>query len=148
MSAHTRRVRRLLGVTMLAAVACLATACDVITSVGPKSCDRDEEANPPITYSAGSSEDGTYMSSPWDGELLYFPGGIQYRLEHKLGSVPRSWQVYLSFDERGTGEATVAPAAGNQVEILDVDDTAITLRNGTCADYWLLVVASTSDDAT
>lgn len=120
--------------------------CDVITSVGPKSCDRSDEANPPLTYSDGSVEDGVYMSTPWEGDLLYFPGGMRYRLEHKLGQTPRSWEAFLSFDEHGSRDETLAPAAGNQVELVGIDDVAITVRNGSCADYYLLITVSAGTD--
>jgi hypothetical protein len=118
-----------------------ASACDVITSVGPKSCNSNPEENPPVTYSDGTADGGIYMSSPWDRDLLYFPGGMVIRLEHKLGKAPRSWQAYLAFDEDGVQQGSVAQAAGNQVELVGLDDQAITVKNGSCADYWLLVTA-------
>ncbi len=133
-----------LGVSSAAIV---ASGCDVITSVGPKSCDRSSKTNPPSTYSDGTAEGGIYASSPWDRDLLYFPGGMQIRLEHKLGAVPRSWQAYLAFDETGIKGGPLATAAGNQVELVSIDDQAITVRNGSCADYWLLVTAELASAA-
>lgn len=108
---------------------------------GPLTCDRTAEGNPTIRYTEGEVKDGVYMSSPWEGELLYFPGGMHYALEHKLGAAPRWVSSYLSFDREGTNASNLAPAAGNQVVILDVNDTTVTLANDSCADYWLLVVA-------
>jgi hypothetical protein len=108
---------------------------------GPLTCDRTAVGNPTIRYSEGEVKDGVYMSSPWDGELLFFPGGMHYALEHKLGSAPRWVSSYLSFDREATRASSLAPAAGNQVVILDVNDTTVTLANDSCADYWLLVVA-------
>ena len=55
---------------------------------GPLTCDRTAEGNPVIRYTEGEAKDGVYMSSPWEGELLYFPGGMHYALEHKLGDRP------------------------------------------------------------
>ena len=131
------------AVTMVAALASIAAlgACDVITSVGPRSCDTSPEDNPPQTYSDGTVTDGIYMSSPWDRDLLSFRGGVQIRFEHKLGAVPRSWQAYLSFDQSGIANGTVAEAAGNQVELVSIDDQAIIVRNNSCADYWLILTA-------
>ncbi len=108
---------------------------------GPLTCDRTEEGNPTLRYTEGAAVDGVYMSSPWEGELLYFPGGMHYSLEHKLGKAPRWVTSYLSFDRDGTTSSSLAQAAGNQVVILDVDDTAITLANDSCVEYWLLVTA-------
>jgi hypothetical protein len=108
---------------------------------GPLTCDRTGEDNPFVMYSEGTAVDGVYMSSPWEGDLLYFPGGMHYALEHKLGKAPRWVTSYLAFDRDGTKGAGLAQAAGNQVMILDVDDTAVKLTNDSCADYWLLVTA-------
>lgn len=121
-----------------AALAAGALGCG---SPGPLTCDRSEEGNPTIRYTEGEVVDGVYMSSPWEGELLYFPGGMHYSLEHKLGKAPRWVTSYLSFDRDGTKASSLAQAAGNQVVILEVDDAAIKLANDSCADYWLLVTA-------
>src|SRR5690606_25015963 len=111
--------------------------CDVVTSVGPQTCDFDEEENPPVTYRGGTVEGGVYTSSPWNEGLVYFPGGAQVRFEHGLGRVPRTWSVYVSFDAEGTrGGGSLAPAAGNQAELAAIDDVSITLRNSSCADYF------------
>lgn len=138
-----RSGRRLFVLAATGIVATTAAAgCDVVTSVGPRTCDRDEEENPPVPYRGGTVEDGIYQSSPWNADLIYFPGGMQVRLEHGLGDVPRSWTAYLSFQPDGTlGEGSMAPAAGNQVELVDMDAQALTVRNSTCADYYLLVTA-------
>jgi hypothetical protein len=133
---------------MTRAAAILLVACAAIAAGslgcgrgGPLTCDRTEEGNPIVRYTEGAVVDGVYMSSPWEGELLYFPGGMHYSLEHKLGKSPRWVTSYLSFDRDGTKASNLAQAAGNQVVILAVDDTAITLANDSCVDYWLLVTA-------
>lgn len=122
---------------------CAAIAADSLGCGrnGPLTCDRTEEGNPTIRYTEGAAVDGVYMTSPWEGELLYFPGGTRYSLEHKLGKAPRWVTSYLSFDRDGTKSSSLAQAAGNQVVILDVDATAIKLANDSCVDYWLLVTA-------
>ncbi|MEP7123834.1 MAG: hypothetical protein ABJE95_23095 [Byssovorax sp.] len=127
--------------TFLAIGAAIATGTLGCGNSGPLTCDRSAEGNPTIRYAEGEVKDGVYMSSPWDGELLYFPGGMHYGIEHKLGAAPRWINSYLSFDREGTRASSLAQAAGNQVVILDVSDTTVTLANDSCADYWLLVVA-------
>ncbi|MCC6554275.1 MAG: hypothetical protein IT372_14935 [Polyangiaceae bacterium] len=119
--------------------------------LAPKTCDRSEDANPPVLYTEGTVEGGVYMSTPWDGGgggasgLLYFPGGMRYEIEHKLGGIPRWWQLYLSFDREGIETGTLAQAAGNQAEVLHVDACKLVVANGSCSEYWLLVVAGASD---
>lgn len=120
-----------------------ALGCDVVTSVGPQSCDRDPEDNPPADFRGGSAEGGIYMSSDWDGELVQFQGGAQIRFFHGLGAVPRSWTVYVSFDRYGE-DGSMAPAAGNQAELVAIDEESLTLRNSSCADYYVLVTAAAS----
>lgn len=127
-----------------AVIAAGALGCD---RGGPLTCDRTEEGNPVIRYTEGEAADGVYMSSPWEGELLYFPGGMHYALEHKLGKKPRWVTSYLSFDRDGTKASSLAQSAGNQVVILDVDEATVTLANDSCADYWLLVTAGAGDAA-
>jgi hypothetical protein len=122
-------------------VAIGSLGCDVVTSVGPQSCDRDPEDNPPTDYRGGSAEGGIYMSSDWDGELVQFQGGAQIRFFHGLGAEPRSWAAYVSFERYGA-DGSMAPAAGNQAELVAIDDQSLTLRNSSCADYFLLVTAT------
>jgi len=133
------------GLASLALIV-LAAATAGCETFAPSTCDRTDEGNPPVRYTGGSTEGGVYLSSPWDGELLRFPGGTRYELVHGLGATPRWIQPYLSFDRHGTGDdgGSLAPAAGNQVVITGADDTVVRVKNDSCADYWLLVAAGTS----
>ena len=133
---------RAAALSLLAALAAAgSTGCETF---GPRTCDTSLAGNPPVTFTGGQAQGGVYMSSPWVGELLSFPGGQRYSLVHGLGSTPAWVQSYLSFDQLGTQDGgTLAPATGNQVEIVSVDDTAIGVANESCTDYWLLVVAGT-----
>ena len=110
--------------------------------LGQHTCDRSPESNPVIVYRGGEVAGGIYMSSPWSGPLLFFPGGARYGLEHKLGATPRSIEAFLAFDEGGVGAGKLAQAAGNQVLFEAVDAERITVANDSCSDYYLLVVAS------
>lgn len=132
-----------------ASIACAALLCPSLAGCGPddynpgpETCDRSEEHNPPVLYTQGTVENGIYMTSDWDGELLHFPGGMHYELEHFLGGTPRFFQAYLSFDRHGTADdGTLALAEGNQVELVRMNDETMVVRNAECVDYWLLVVA-------
>lgn len=131
------------------ALAVPLVGCDTVSQIGPTSCDRSAEMNIPILYTEGTVEGGIYMTSDWDGELLDFPGGRRYQIEHQLGARPRFYQAYLSFNQTGILDrmGTLAPAAGNQVEVDEVTDTSIIVINGSCVDYWLLMVAGAGDVA-
>ncbi|EYF05566.1 Hypothetical protein CAP_3114 [Chondromyces apiculatus DSM 436] len=148
---HALVRRALMGVAALA-LTLSGMGCNVLSKLGPANCDRSIDANPPIPYTEGTVEAGVYMSATWDldapkaaQELLYFPGGMRYEIAHHLGEVPRWWTAYLSFDRYGSDTESLAIAAGNQVEVRDVDDTVITLVNATCSEYWLLLVAGGAD---
>jgi hypothetical protein len=139
---------------------CLAALAAAMSVFGcnslPTTCDTDAKDNPPIAYRQGIVHEDVYMTSDWAGELLYFPGGIRYEIFHRLDAQPLWIDSYLSFSRWGTQGSeggggdddnafnTLAQAAGNQVEIQDVDDQQITLFNDSCAEYWLLVVAGTA----
>jgi hypothetical protein len=121
----------------------MGLGCD---RVPPAVCDRSAEGNPVVRYTEGTVDNNVYMSASWDGERLYFPGGMRYALEHKLGAAPRWIASYLSFSREGTEDGgALAQAAGNQVVVLGVDATAITVANDSCGDYWLLVAAGAGE---
>jgi len=132
------------GATRWAAIVAIAAGslgCDSFIT-----CDRSLEDNPFVRYTEGTVEDGVYMTSPWEGELLNFQGGTHYSLVHGLGERPRWVQSYLSFDRRPTDGGHLAQSAGNQVVILRVTDEVIQLANDSCVDYWLLVSAGMGDE--
>jgi hypothetical protein len=133
---------RALASLIVIVLAAASAGCETLV---PSACDRTEEGNPPVRYTGGTTENGVYMSSPWGGELLHFPGGMHYELVHDLGATPRWINTYLSFDRYGTSDdgGTLAPSAGNQVLIQGADDMAVRVRNDSCIDYWLLVTAGT-----
>ena len=106
----------------------------------PVICDRPA-TDRPVDFRGGTVEDGVYRSSDWDGDLLAFPGGAYYRIHHQLGEVPSFIELFVSFERRGVAEGSIAPASGNQAELKAIDVEALTVLNGTCTDYWLLVVA-------
>ena len=142
------RPGRARAAALVATLAALSAGCGEISKIGPSTCDRSPEGNELTPYSEGTVEDGVYMSSAWDGDtegLLYFPGGMRYRILHKLGEVPRWWQIYLSFDRYGTATGTLAQATGNQAEVLEVSPDYLEIANGSCVEYWLLVVAGAGD---
>lgn len=123
---------------------CSVCSCNSVAGLGPAGCEVDVADVTPIHYAEGTAEGGIYMSSPWEGELLALRGGAVLVLEHHLGVVPRSIQAWVALADGAGGAPGVgplAPAAGNQVELIDVTDTAITVHNSTCSDYWLLVTA-------
>lgn len=146
---HPRTRRRLTtsaAIAILCGLSLAQVGCGVGGFLGATSCDRSEKSNPPLRYTEGTVEDGIYMSSAWDGELLYFPSGMRYLIEHKLGRVPRHWEFYLSFDQFGSKTGVVAPASGNEAELRGVDEETMTVVNGSCVEYWLLVTASAGED--
>jgi len=137
----------------------LGTGCGYVNKLGPSTCDRSASDNPPLLYTEGEVDGNVYKSAEVDCagrmldkskcELLYFPGGMRYQIEHKLtdsegaGVVPDWWQFELSFDQYGAETGTLAPAAGDSAQLTDINEKDLVVVNGTCAEYWLLVIAGT-----
>jgi hypothetical protein len=118
-------------------IGCALLGCQPGT--GGEICARPESAEP-TDYTGGTTEDGIYMSSEWDGDLLSFHGGAYYRIHHDLGVMPRQVDIWLGFSRNGLAGGSLSEAAGNQAEVKAIDESTITLLNGSCADYWMLVV--------
>ncbi len=129
----------------------LLLAAGLHTGCGVSRCER--KGQPAQTYSDGTvSADGTlYESTAWNGTFLDFPPGRTYNFEHGLGEVPTSYNVYLAFHpeplpdgEKGAG---VSESAGNQAVVEIINDEIIQVRNDTCADFFVRVVAQTGGAA-
>lgn len=129
---------------------CLALApLGALAVVGCGSC--DTSGQDPITYRDGlTNESRTYYeTSPIDGEYLHFPAGRVYELEHNLRALPFAIDAYLAFSPNpnsSNGGDGFAPSAGNQT-ILNADERFIFVRNDTCAEFYLRVVAFADPDA-
>jgi hypothetical protein len=125
---------------------CVLLASAGCSQFGP-SCDTSDDGNPADHYNEGAVTNGTYMSTPYTGPLLMFEGGKRYYLHHKLGCTPQMIQMFESFTENGLSAGTMAPCAGNMCELQRVDQTGILVKNDTCSDFYLLVVASSPNCA-
>jgi hypothetical protein len=93
-----------------------------------------------------------YESSPSTGEWLHFPAGRAYDLKHNLR--PGSYDVhsYVTFPDshgQGNNPSNFAEAAGNQVifEPEKAEPGTIRVRNDTCAEFYVRVVADVILDA-
>jgi hypothetical protein len=104
-----------------------------------------------ITNSAGTY----YETAPLDGEWLHFPAGRRFDLRHNLRG-PALVKSYVSFkprlvdDEKDSTEDpnNYSEGAGNQVVFEPVDDPQIIrVRNDTCSESYLRIVAITAGDS-
>jgi hypothetical protein len=130
----------------VASLPVMLSACGVVDSFGPDSCDRSPEGNPYRLYVDGTVDDhGVYMSELATGELLDFPGGAHWKLAHHLGEEPTWWTFYLSFERMGLKKdgGAYAQAAGNQAVLYAKDAEHLFVVNDSCSDYYLRVVAGT-----
>ena len=112
-------------------------SCD---DIGP--CDRSDQSHEAQPYRAGASVDGFYMSSPWTGPLLPFGPGQRYQVFHGLGQTPKQIGCWVSFQDNGLADGTMAPAAGNLCVVQQVTDEYVQIKNDTCAEMFVLVTAS------
>lgn len=91
---------------------------------------------------ASTTVDGSWQSAPFFSsatptEWISYPGSATLEIHHGLGRVPSLINVYLSFDENGTGAGL---AAGDLAHIIEVNATTIELSNDTEQDYFARVV--------
>ncbi len=131
----------------LALTGALALAISLVGGCDATSCDTAPESNPPSDFKDGqlvTSSDGTvvFQTSAPDGQHLNFSAGTQYRVYHRLEGRPLLVQPWVSFSSTGTKGGNEAVPAGNMTEILDVNDQFIQIRNNSCGDYWLRLVAT------
>jgi len=108
---------------------------------GP-ACDTTDAANPPQRFEGGTvtgTETLYYTTSDWRTGLLPFPGGKRYELVHHLGFAPTHVSVYVSFAEQNE---PLTPCSGNTCVLQAVRDDAIIVKNDTCSEFWIRVVAS------
>ncbi|MCH2109184.1 MAG: hypothetical protein MK135_07640 [Polyangiaceae bacterium] len=92
----------------------------------------------------------TYESSAVDAPLLHFPAGRVYEFEHGLGARPVTINTYVSFCEQLgrcaendlTAPGNIAESAGNQAVIEEWNDEFIRIRNDTCAEFYVRLVAA------
>lgn len=115
----------------------LLQAC---SNFGP-ACSTSDDSNPADPYAGGTTVNGSYQTSDWDGPLLWFPGGKRYDLQHNLGCKPANIVIFVSFSEKGDKGGSIAPSAGNMTILQAVDDKIIRIKNDSCSDYYLRVYA-------
>lgn len=122
----------------------VALFCSLLASGCAHDCKTDD-ADDPVRYDGGTNAADVYETSGWDGPFLHFPPGRRYVLLHGLGQTPADVAVYLSFSSRGLDPdagTNMAPSAGNQAVIESVTASEIRVRNDSCAEFYLRVVAS------
>jgi hypothetical protein len=145
------------GVTGLVTLVLSASLASTFTTVGcGLQCDRNPD-EPPVPYKAGITSNpdtpfAAYESAPSTGPFLDFPPGRTYRFFHALGAPPVSITAEFSFDEFPIASTNTAPdksgavtAAGNQFTKERVTATTFDVRNDTCSDVHLRVVATFPD---
>lgn len=119
-----------------------STACSPCRVGGQKS----------IAYTEGTTNEARtyYETARPDEEMLHFPQGRTYKLYHGFGYQPLDINIFLSFrdqlspsnDDRldKTEPNNLAETAGNQAVIEAWNDEVITVRNDTCAEFYLRAV--------
>ena len=82
-----------------------------------------------------------YETNGWNEPFVEFPAGRKLEIEHGLGTEPEVF-TWLAFDRFPFEEKrSAAESAGNMVLILKNKDGVIVVRNDTCQDFYLRLVA-------
>jgi hypothetical protein len=109
-------------------------------------CDCGRESGEPVYYAGGIRDAALtwYESSDLYGTWLHFPAGRRYRLVHGLVAAPDEVLLYLAFREDPLREGetgNITPASGNAALVEAVEEDYVQVRNDTCSEYYLRVVA-------
>ena len=111
----------------LSAVALLSSAC-----TGASSCSRGED-DVTVQASPDRTTNGVYYSAPYGGPYQEFHGGRTIHFLHGLGKRPFPPVFWLAFSDSGT----LAQAAGNEAELVALDDQQIAVKNDTCSKLYI-----------
>jgi len=148
-------MRSYLGAAFLA----LCLTGGTTSQLGCSPCDVSGQTA--IEYTAGKSNASKtiFETGEVDEEMLHFPQGRRYKIAHHLGRAPEIVNIYLSFRKElaplsdPNGDPTdknqpnnVAPTAGNQAVIEAWDDEFVQIRNDTCANFYVRLVAFAAPD--
>lgn len=117
-----------------------ATGCNT-------SCHVDSDPNPQVVEEGiRDLERGTYATSSFTEDFLYFPPEKRYEFRHGLGGTPQVVQTWVSFGSRplplDKEFGNAAEPAGNIVIIEAVTPEYVRVRNDTCQKFYLRLVAS------
>jgi hypothetical protein len=111
-------------------------------------CDKEGGNKTPTVYTGGrvNADHTFYETNDWNEDFVDFPAGRKLLIEHGLGTEPEIF-TWLSFVpnpfERDVNdrEGNAAESAGNMVIIQGVNDRVLQVRNDTCQDFHLRLVA-------
>lgn len=110
-------------------------------------CDKeDKDEATPYTDGRVNADRTIYETNDWNEAFVKFPAGRRLSIEHGLGIEPEIF-TWLAFDELPFEvKRSAAESAGNMVIILKNEDGMIVVRNDTCQDFWLRLVAISPGD--
>ena len=117
---------------------CIVDSADLPGATGGP-LHQDVDAGSTVANTSERWQSAPWQNAPWTS----LPGETRVRMEHGLGRVPDSVEVYLSFekddsDREGTRNSFLA--AGDLARIYEVTDSTITIRNATEQAFCLRVV--------
>lgn len=134
-------------------------------------CDKESGDKAPTLYSLRPPQSGgaiaptapggrvnvdrtIYETNDWNEPFVEFPAGRKLLIEHGLGTEPEifTWLAFVKeplkrgLDGEDDKEGNAAESAGNMVIIQKLNDQFVQVRNDTCQDFWLRLVAISSGD--
>ena len=113
----------------------------VLATAGCSSASTCSRGDDETTVEASSEQiaDGIYYSAPYGGPYQAFPGGRTIHFMHGLGKVPLPPVFWLAFSSTATKDnnPALALSAGNEAELVGLDDKEIAVKNDTCSDFYL-----------
>jgi hypothetical protein len=109
-------------------------------------CDKEDDLPVPFAGGRQNLDRTFYETNDWNEPYVKFSAGRRLAIQHGLGTEPEIF-TWLAFDEepferdREDEDGSTAESAGNMVIIQRVTDQIVQVRNDTCQDFWLRLVA-------
>jgi hypothetical protein len=127
----------------LVLVVAAAATTGSLASCQAAGCDTAPESNPPSDYNGGKVliDGGPYLTSEPDERHINFGAGAQVRVHHGLGGRPQTIELWVSHSPTGLQGGNEVVPAGDMAQVICVNDDFVLVRNNTCDELYLRVVA-------
>lgn len=138
--------RRLLGLLGVVALGLAPFTSTSMSGCGPACPSTNRYVDEGIRWTAGDTR--YYQTSTAEGPWLPFDGETYLHLRHGLGVRPQNVQIMLSFNARplDPGGGGYSFAAGNQGLVVQQDEGEVTIRNNSCASYFIRVIVEATPE--
>lgn len=140
MPASARTLARLVAMPVAGAIA-LAASVALNGACYTRACDGSGSEWGKESGQGNLIDEDTWESTSFGGDWVPFPHQARVAFFPPLRRTPTEIIVYISAEKKQGGGTNFTLAGGDVAKISDVSETAFAVSNGTCADFFVRVVA-------